>query len=121
MLKVFMCFSHQSIFHNRTLFEKYGLFDESLKIAMDYDLLLRAYDEIKAGYINYDIAYMLIGGQSQNSAKRAVKEMLTVQLKHKALPTPVAYAIYYWALIKIKIKNLIGYSTTFGFKRPHDG
>ena len=121
MLKVFMCFSHQSIFHNHTLFEHYGLFDENLKIAMDYDLLLRAYDKIKDGYIDYDIAYMLIGGQSQYSAKSAVKDMLTVQLRHKVLPSSAAYAIYYWTLIKIKIKNLIGYSTTFGFKTPHEG
>jgi glycosyltransferase involved in cell wall biosynthesis len=121
MLKVFMCFSHQSIFHNRALFDRYGLFDEEIKIAMDYDILLRAYNEIKNGYIDYDIAYMLIGGQSQYSAKKAVKDMLKVQLKHKVTPVPVAYGIYYWTLFKVKIKNIMGYSTTFGFKRPYKG
>ena len=36
---------HQTMFVNKSLFEKYGLFDTSLKIAMDYDFVLRLKNE----------------------------------------------------------------------------
>lgn len=109
-LKRYMCLPHQAAFHNRMVFEKYGLFNPDLKRTMDYDLILRALPEIKGGYYDYDVAYMLVGGQSQN-VKPAVREMLQVQRKHKIFPEPVLYGLYVWALLKNKLKNLFGYST----------
>jgi len=41
-----MCIPHPSVMHRRSLFEKHGYFDESFKIAGDYELLLR---ELKYG------------------------------------------------------------------------
>jgi glycosyltransferase involved in cell wall biosynthesis len=41
-----MCIPHQGVMHRRSLFEKNGLFDESFRIAGDYELLLR---ELKIG------------------------------------------------------------------------
>ena len=38
---------HQATFTNRSLFEKYGLFNIEYKCSMDYDLLLRCLPEIK--------------------------------------------------------------------------
>src|SRR5665648_53877 len=35
-------FTHQGMFHHRSLFETYGKFDDSFKIAGDYELLIRA-------------------------------------------------------------------------------
>lgn len=42
LFKNVMCLPHPGLMHHRSLFEKIGLFDESFKIAGDYDLLLRA-------------------------------------------------------------------------------
>jgi hypothetical protein len=41
-----MPLQHTGLMHHRSLFEKHGLFDETFKIAGDYDLLLR---ELKNG------------------------------------------------------------------------
>lgn len=38
-----MPFPHQGLFLNRVYFDKYGLFDTSLRFSMDYELLLRSY------------------------------------------------------------------------------
>ena len=109
-LKRYMCLPHQAAFHNRLFFDKYGLFNRDLKRTMDYDLILRALPEIKGGYYDYDVAYMLVGGQSQN-VKAAMQEMLQVQKKHKVLPKHLLYGLYFWALLKDELKNLLGYST----------
>ncbi|HLC15867.1 MAG TPA: glycosyltransferase family 2 protein [Thermodesulfovibrionia bacterium] len=108
--KRYMCLPHQAAFHNRLFFEKYGLFDPDLKRTMDYDLILRALPEVQGGYYNYDVAYMLVGGQSQN-VRAAMKEMLQVQRKHRVFPAPVLYGLFYWAMLKNSIKNIFGYST----------
>lgn len=44
--KQLMCIPHQGVMHRRSLFEKRGVFDESFRIAGDYELLLR---ELKTG------------------------------------------------------------------------
>lgn len=36
-----MCIPHQGVMHRRSLFERHGKFDESFRIAGDYELLLR--------------------------------------------------------------------------------
>jgi len=41
-----MCIPHQGVMHRRSLFERRGVFDESFRIAGDYELLLR---ELKTG------------------------------------------------------------------------
>ena len=46
---------------------------------MDYDLCLRVFDLISSnGYVDKDISYMQIGGQSMNY-KIALKEFMKVQ------------------------------------------
>lgn len=114
-LKRYMCLPHQAAFHNHLFFEKYGLFNPDLKRTMDYDLVLRALSEIKGGYYDYDVAYMLVGGQSQD-VKAAAQEMFQVQRKYNIFPEPFLYGLYIWALLKDKIKNLFGYSTV-GFRQ----
>ncbi len=38
-------FAHQGMFHHRSIFELYGMFDESFQIAGDYELLIRAFKD----------------------------------------------------------------------------
>ena len=110
-LKRYMCMPHQATFTNRTMFKKYGLFDKKVKNAMDYDILLRCYHEIREDdYIDYDVAYMLIGGTSQQG-DGAIKEFRDLQIEHKIWPTSVACLWYYWAILKNYIKDLINHDT----------
>ncbi len=55
--------SHQSIFAKKELFDKYGVFDESKKVAMDFDWLVRVAEQ-KNTYINHPICKFYPDGVS---------------------------------------------------------
>jgi len=79
---------------------------------MDYDLLLRCLPEIKPNnYLDYDISYMLIGGIS-DQGRAAIKDYRDSQINNKIWPIPIAYMLFYWAIIKNFIKKLINYKPT---------
>ena len=110
-LKRYMCIPHQATFHNKKVFEKYGLFSNDIKIAMDYDLILRFLDELDfEGYCDYDISCMLEGGVSQKNEALAVKDFREAQLRNKVWPKFLSNIIYYWAISKIKLKKIVFYN-----------
>jgi len=49
--KQMMCIPHQATMHRRSLFEQHGSFDESFRIAGDYELLLRELKSADARFI----------------------------------------------------------------------
>ncbi len=55
--------SHQSIFAKKELFKEHGVFDESKKVAMDYDWLVRVAEE-KSTYINQPLCKFYPDGVS---------------------------------------------------------
>ena len=65
--KRFMCVAHESSIHNLTLYEQYCVYNTDYKITGDYELLLRAKGQLKAGYINATLAQMQVGGMSVNA------------------------------------------------------
>ena len=111
-LKRYMSFPHQAIFHNRELFQTYGMYDTNLKVAMDYDLLLRCFDKINSiNYINYNVSYMLIDGLSQNNSMQVLKEFYYVKIKNNICSQFIAYSWLNWARVKYFIKKLINYDS----------
>lgn len=80
-----MCIPHPGMMHRRSLFEQHGQFDESFRIAGDYELLLR---ELKTGDAFYipDIitVAMMQGGISSNPTNSllATREMRHAQKMH---------------------------------------
>ena len=58
-----MYFSHQGVMHHRSLFDKYGDFDQSFRIAGDYDFLLRCLRHEEALYLPDSVlsAYTVCG------------------------------------------------------------
>ena len=110
-LKIFCCYPHQGVFHNRKLFEKYGYFSHNINAAMDYDLFIRAYEDIQEeGYMGLDISFWEADPNAiSQGGNRAIKDFLKVQLLHKVWPKPIAYFLYYWAFIKNIIKIIIKY------------
>ena len=112
-LKRYMCMPHQATFSNRKMFDVYGSFDNNVRYAMDYDILLRCYNEInEEDYVNYDVSYMLVGGNSQKGDNGAIKDYRDLQIKHRVWITPIAFIFYYWAIFKIFIKKLINFKST---------
>jgi len=94
---------HQGVFCSRAVFKKLGGFDESYKIAMDYEFWLRAYRQgITPKILNYSITYMRDTGISSKSDWPTMKKrFLEEQRAHyQHAPNYIMRLIYkiYWTL-----------------------
>jgi len=65
---------HTSLFVDRKLFSRFGLFSEKLKIASDFELMLRIFgkNKIVANYINKTFVVMRSGGTSTKNLKNII-------------------------------------------------
>lgn len=79
---------HQAMFHHRSLFEDRGTFDESFRIAGDYDLLLRELREGCAEFVPCLVAGMQHGGVSSNPASKmtTIREIMRAMQRHGLKP-----------------------------------
>jgi glycosyltransferase len=68
---------HPTLFIKRAVYEKYGGFDTSYKIAADYDLILRLFGrvQITTQYISQVLVKMRIGGVSNRSIGNVLLKM----------------------------------------------
>ena len=71
----YMNVAHVGSLHHKSLFQKYGYFDQSYKICGDYEFLLRPRENLIAGYIDKAMAIMRTGGTSDNG-NQALKEAM---------------------------------------------
>ena len=107
-------FTHQGMFHHRSLFEIHGKFNESFKITGDYELLLRVFKEGgDAHFIDgLIVAGMQTGGITQNCT-RLVKETAQArrdnQLRVITFPWLISYA---WATSYPVLYQLLGDKNT---------
>ncbi|SFG92219.1 glycosyltransferase family 2 protein [Neptunomonas qingdaonensis] len=99
------CVPHQSVFHHIELFNKYGFFDQSLKIAGDYDFLFRCYiNGIVPQFIeDFIVADMQDGGVSNDKRSRLTtyREFGFVRKKYGARVYTRRYIVlllkgYFW-------------------------
>lgn len=67
---------HPTLFLRRHVFERWGAYDTSYRIAADYDAILRWFskDEFHAFYIPDVLTRMRLGGESNGSLKRIVRK-----------------------------------------------
>lgn len=101
-----MCIPHQGVFHRRSLFDLHGVFDESFRIAGDYELLLRELDVGRAFYLTDIISGMRQGGVSNNAENSLaiLAEFRQVQRKHgQKLPN----WIWLMALLRLYIRLIV--------------
>ena len=75
---------HQATFHHRSLFERHGRFDESFRIAGDYELLLRELRNNEALYVPCVVTAMQHGGISSNPSSKAatIREIIRARGMH---------------------------------------
>jgi glycosyltransferase involved in cell wall biosynthesis len=69
-----MKFSHPGSLHHISLFRDHGFFNESYKIAGDYEFFLRCKDSIRAAYTPEILVNMSIGGLSGTEHYRVISE-----------------------------------------------
>jgi glycosyltransferase involved in cell wall biosynthesis len=88
---------HSAVFHHRSLFDRYGPFDGSFGIALDYDFLLRSLMETMPLQIDgLVVTHAQIGGLSTDYCHRlqAVSEHIQLCYRHVGrIPT----MMYWWA------------------------
>ena len=105
-------FTHQGMFHHRSLFELYGKFDESFKIAGDYELLIRAFKEGGDAYFinGLIVTGMQIGGITSNCVK-LVKETAKARQSNRLRVITIPWLISYaWAICYPFLNYVVGAS-----------
>jgi len=85
----YMCLPHVGTMHRRSLFEHRGIFDESFRIAGDYELLLRELTTSDAAFLSDIISVaQVLGGISTHPENYlpTLRETLRAQRKHGLKP-----------------------------------
>lgn len=92
----------------KNYFEKYGVFNESYRIAGDYELLLRSGNKLKAGFLNKSLIFMGDDGLSSTQVIQSLSEAKRAKIEAAKRNPFLANIELNWVLLKIRIKNLIG-------------
>lgn len=107
-----MCLPHPGLMHRRTAFLQYGEFDESFKIAADYDMLLRFLRDGVAQFVpNLTVVAMRQGGASSNPANTllALSEVRDAQYKAGfILPSMTWMFAWFRALLRLIVWRIFG-------------
>lgn len=101
------CLPHPGLMHHRSLFEQHGPFDESFRIAGDYEMLLRELKAAEAAFIpNFIIAGVRQGGISSkpDSALLILSETRRAQRRHGQRFPPLFWV---WSVIKVYVRLLL--------------
>lgn len=102
----FNSLSHQAMYYSRSIFKKYK-FDISYKIAADYDLTIKLYNEKKSfHFINFNLSNNLLGGKSSNLVK-SFEDFSNIQIKYNGIKGYInIFYVYNIKLIIIFLKKL---------------
>lgn len=104
-----MTIPHQGVMHRNSLFIKHGEFDESFKIAGDYEFLLRELKESEAVFIPVIVAAMSQGGVSNDNTNslRVIREVRRAQVKNG-----IRWPGFFWmlALIRVYLRILLWFT-----------
>lgn len=98
-----MTIPHTAAFHRRNIFSEVGVFDESFKISLDYEILLRK-KNLTATYIDRIITTMGGLGVSSKLTHQALRENRRAQIKNKTnnrLKAELFFSLY-WLRSKLQ-------------------
>lgn len=108
-----MPYPHQSLIVRRSIFEKVGNFDESFRLAMDFDLVLRMKKNNTIGlYYNKPTVLMDGNGVSSKNDLKAIKETYNAIVKNELETVSVLFRIF----ISIQICYFKMFLRFFGLK-----
>lgn len=92
---------HQAAFTSRSFFQSVGNFDESFRIAMDYELYLRGGKDLNAQFVPVEVAGMRSGGQCGKSPIQTFQEFKRAQIMHRALPRGLAWVNFLFIIARV--------------------
>ena len=98
-LKTGMCIPHTATFNRFSFLQEAGEFDETFRIAIDYELLLRK-KSLSFKFIKRPIVIMGCEGVSSKLVTQTLKEFSKAQIKHKVTPIIIIKYTFYKSLYK---------------------
>jgi glycosyltransferase involved in cell wall biosynthesis len=102
----YMSIAHAGGLHSMEYFQRYGFFDDSYRIAGDYEMLLRAGTSLRVLFVPVVTVHMQVGGVSaQNS--RVFRETRRAKDTHAGRTAWINLADEIWAHTKWQIKRCI--------------
>jgi glycosyltransferase involved in cell wall biosynthesis len=111
-----MCIPHPGLMHRRKLFAEHGDFDESFRIAGDYELLMRELPRKSGFFLPGIVAVAMRHGGISSDPKNvlvALNEVRRAQKKHgQALPGPIWLMAVLRVYIRLILWRVVGESTT---------
>lgn len=102
--KQVMCIPHQGVMHRRFLFERHGVFDESFRIAGDYEILLRELRNNDAVFVEGVILAGMRQGGVSSTPTNSLKALREIRKAQKLHGLQRLGKIWFLALIRSYIK-----------------
>lgn len=105
--KQVMCIPHLGAMHRSGLFEKIGKFDETFRIAGDYELLLR---ELKKGGSTFIPDFIIAGmrqGDISSAPTNALKAMSEIRLAQRMHGQTFPRILWLLSMVKFYIRLLL--------------
>lgn len=103
---------YPALFHHRSVFTEFGVFDDTFLIAGDYDLLVRVLASVAVELVPEVLVAMEVGGISSATVNelRMLREMARVWRKHQLarVPTPAWWWTYAKAGFRVVLRRVIG-------------
>lgn len=94
----YVCTAQCGAIHSKRLYEEVGLYDESFKIAGDYELLLRKGDALKTAFVDKENIRFRLGGVSNGSLKAIKETNRAIQMHSDESPLTIELRYYYTIL-----------------------
>lgn len=113
LLKLINFIPHQSVFMNKEVFIKFGMFDENIQYLMDYEYWLRVGKKTKWNYMDIIVSNYRNRKDSNSASKENYKKVMSQMLKFrrkyvnffdKLLFFIFSYLIHTYRSIKLKDK-----------------
>ena len=94
---------HPTLFLKREIYEKYGLYDESYKIAADYEFMVRflKYKENQLAYLPQIVISMFYGGTSSGGLKSYFISLIEAHRGLKKNKIPFAWWLVFRRGLKV--------------------
>jgi len=102
-----MNIGHVGAFHNKNYFNKYGMFNTSYEIAGDYEILLRAKENLRTHKINDITVIMADGGVSNKQVRKVYRETTRAKKETAEVSSIICFLDYYKWMLKYNIKRII--------------
>lgn len=106
-LRLKMRVAHPSVFVRRALYESFGPFSISHRMAADQEWLLRVWKGARIDFMADVIVNMQMGGVSMSNVEKSIRDSASVAVLHGLNPMSAAVNYYkerlkHWCLLKAK-------------------